>query len=186
MPLLDVAARCRCSMPLLDAAIQCRYSMPLLDAAAARCHRDRRRRSTVARPLDRAAHRRVRASRQIALSMRLLAVHPRLPARVPCAPRACPVPFFLFVCAAACRPLVCLLRHPLPGRRNLPTLRAASSCLLNILLLGIPIQRFCTSLTLCHSLCSLMCNSHCCTQTPADYTHILGYYTHSTRIQLSR
>ena len=71
------------------------------------CSRDRRRRSTVARPLDRAEHRRVRASRQIALSMRLLAVHPRLPARVPCAPRACPVPFFLFVCAAACRPLVC-------------------------------------------------------------------------------
>ena len=33
------------------------------------------------------------------------------------------------------------------------------------------LQRFCTSLTLCHSLCSLMCNSHCCTQTPADYTH---------------
>ena len=72
--------------------------MPLLDAAAARCHYDRRRRSTVARPLDRAAHRHawsrqssVRASRQIALSMRLLAVHPRLPVRVPCAPRVCPV-----------------------------------------------------------------------------------------------
>ena len=90
--------------------------MPLLDAAAARCHYDRRRRSTVARPLDRAAHRRVRASRQIALSMRLLAVHPRLPVRVPCAllsfrMRCCLSPAGLPAAPPA-----------LPGRRNLSRL----------------------------------------------------------------
>ena len=97
----------------------------LFDGTLTLGHRDRRRRSTVARPLHRAAHRRVRASRQIALSMRLRAVHPWLPARVPCLCSArvpCALLFFrMCYRLSPAGALVCPLRHPLPGPRSLPT-----------------------------------------------------------------